>query len=100
MEDERREIAIAMRESGATLNDIASRVKASKTTVHMWCGNMQRPITVKRASDSRNGFRLGKWSSMTDPAMAVVAKEIRGRETVIACMARLIVAMSEKKEEP
>ena len=100
MEDERRERAIAMRADGMTLQQIARSIRASKSTVHRMVGDMKRPMTVKRAMDWRNGFALGKWSSMTDPAMAVVQKEIRGDETVIACMARLVVAMSEKKEEP
>jgi transposase-like protein len=49
-----------------------------------------RKTTVAACRASRL-YPLGKWDSMTDAAMAIVAAKIKGKETVIACMARLIV---------
>lgn len=56
-----------------------------------------KPITVKRALASRK-WRIGTSDDVSDAAMAIVVKKLRGNETIISCLARLVVQMSDQIE--
>ena len=90
---ERREIAEAMRRDGVNLEAIAREVRASKTTVHRWVRHIKKPLTYDTAK--KKGYLMGSSKDLHPNVMPVIAKEIRGNETIIACMSRLVAAMSQ-----
>lgn len=98
--DRRNRIAM-MRANGWTISQISEVEGIGKKGVWHYTKDMPKvwKWTPQRAHNK--GMRLGGWKHVTNDALEVIAKEMRGNETIIACMARLVVAMSEKeKEEP
>jgi DNA-binding CsgD family transcriptional regulator len=89
---ERRATSIRMYRDGMKIIDIARKLKVKHDVIRHDLKDepRRRQTTVKHCRKS-GGYHLGQWSHMTDAAMAIVAAKIKGNETVIACMARLIV---------
>lgn len=96
----RREKIAELWHNGMTINEIAKIQGISpsgvfyytKTMPKKWFWNKQRAVS--------KGVKIGGWKNVPDEVIAIAIKEIRGDETIIACLSRLVASMSQKKEEP
>lgn len=98
---ERRERIARMRAEGLRNKEIAAIEGISTSGVWHYTKDMPKVIKWNHARAHNNGMRLGGWRHVTIDALALVAKEIRGDETIIACLSRIAVAWCKqnKKEE-
>ena len=92
---DRREAAIRLRKRGLSMQQIANELHASTSSVHAWVKHIRKPLTYARAA--RKGYKMGDSRDLVIGSLDVVAKEIRRNETIIACMSRLVAAMSQEE---
>ena len=95
----KRDQVISMWMAGHTRRSIAAATGLTPKGVYHYTKDVMRPKRWNPINMQTKGVNLGRWHHMTDEACNLVMKKIRGTETVIACMARIIVEMS-KQEEP
>lgn len=82
--------------------DIAKALGIKPAIVYVALQHEPRRITAKGAMQS-GAYKLGGWANITDAAINAVARNIRRNETVLDCMARMIVqqpANTTRKETP
>lgn len=96
----RRAEIVRMYGEGMTVAAIARQLGIHYSTASEAIANVRvKPISLRSWRD-KMGLRLGVLDEVTPDALAVIAKKIKRGETILACMARLIVqdGCRDKKE--
>lgn len=88
---DKREAARGMRQDGATIREIVETLGVTRYSATKWTADIRRPLTWSKARKSI-GLRLGGSADLDGATLDLVAKKIRGDETIIACLSRLAVA--------